>query len=199
MTGILGDLLWKAGVEPGSVAPRGNRSDRGAPWGAYPCAGEQQWCVIAIRDDDDWRRLVAAIGSPAWAADPALARAEGRFAAHDAIDGDLGMDADAPSTTSRIICSSTACRVVPSSPARSARGPALSRARLRALDRPADRGPDRVRGSCVKRPARGRGAEAGAAAGEHTREIWNLLRLDDAAIERMIADGALEVPPPSAK
>ena len=33
VTGIIGDLLLKAGLEPGSVAPQGNRSQRGAPWG----------------------------------------------------------------------------------------------------------------------------------------------------------------------
>jgi len=89
VTGILGDLLWKAGLEPGSVAPRGNRSDRGAPWGAYPCAGDQQWCVITIRDDEDWQRLVEALGRPAWATDPALATAAGRTEAHLAIDEHL--------------------------------------------------------------------------------------------------------------
>ncbi len=89
VTGILGDLLWKAGLEPGSVAPRGNRSERGAPWGAYPCAGEQQWCVITIRDDEDWQHLVEALGRPAWATDPALATAAGRADAHLAIDEHL--------------------------------------------------------------------------------------------------------------
>ena len=39
VTGILGDLLWKAGLEPGSVSPRGNRSERGAPWGASRAGG----------------------------------------------------------------------------------------------------------------------------------------------------------------
>src|SRR5262249_25995447 len=90
VTGLLGDLLWKAGLAPGSVKPRGNRSDRGAPFGAYPCAGEQQWGVIAGRDDRDWQNLVSALRRPAWAADPALARADARFAAHDAIDAQLG-------------------------------------------------------------------------------------------------------------
>jgi crotonobetainyl-CoA:carnitine CoA-transferase CaiB-like acyl-CoA transferase len=89
VAGVLGDLMCKAGLEPGSVKPRGNHSDRGAPWGAYPCAGEQQWCVVSVRDDADWQRFVAAIGSPAWATDPALARAEGRFAVRAALDGHI--------------------------------------------------------------------------------------------------------------
>ncbi len=89
VTAMLGDWLCKAGIEPGSVVPRGNRSERGAPWGAYRCAGDDQWCVITVRDDDDWRRLRAALGDPAWARDPAYDAAAGRFAAQDALDARL--------------------------------------------------------------------------------------------------------------
>ncbi len=67
----------------------GNRSRHAAPHGIYPCAGEDQWCAIAIDDDAQWRALRGALGSPAWAADPALERVEGRLAAHDALDAGL--------------------------------------------------------------------------------------------------------------
>ena len=66
----LADLLAAEGVEAGSVVPSGNRSEQGAPWGLYPCAGEEQWVAITCRDDADWQGLVAAMGEPAWAADP---------------------------------------------------------------------------------------------------------------------------------
>jgi crotonobetainyl-CoA:carnitine CoA-transferase CaiB-like acyl-CoA transferase len=40
---------------------RGNRrlGDSGAlaPWGCYPCAGADRWCVIALRSEQDWQRL----------------------------------------------------------------------------------------------------------------------------------------------
>jgi crotonobetainyl-CoA:carnitine CoA-transferase CaiB-like acyl-CoA transferase len=90
VTAMLGDLLCKAGIEPGSVVPRGNRNERGAPWGAYRCAGDDQWCVITVRDDDDWRRLRRALGDPAWARERAYDTAAGRFAAQDALDAALG-------------------------------------------------------------------------------------------------------------
>ena len=32
--------------------------------GVYPCAGDDEWCVISIRDDDDWRALADAMGRP---------------------------------------------------------------------------------------------------------------------------------------
>ncbi len=90
VTGVLGDLLLKEGLAPGSVRARGNRSERGAPWGAYPCAGEEKWCVITVRDDDDWRRLRQALGEPSWAEAPACDRAEGRINAQDELDAALG-------------------------------------------------------------------------------------------------------------
>ena len=45
-----------------------------------------QWCVITVRDDDDWGRLRSALGDPEWARDPALQSAEGRLARQDEID-----------------------------------------------------------------------------------------------------------------
>ena len=44
-----------------SVVPSGNRSEQGAPWGLYPCAGEEQWVAITCRDDAEWQGLRAAM------------------------------------------------------------------------------------------------------------------------------------------
>jgi len=86
---LLGDLYARESLEPGSVRPAGNRSSEGAPFGAYPCAGDDEWVAICVRSDDEWRRLVAAIGSPDWAAAPELADEAGRRRAHDSIDAAL--------------------------------------------------------------------------------------------------------------
>jgi len=56
----------------------GNRSRAAAPHGAFPCRGEDRWCTIACHDDEDWRRLTRAMGSPAWARDPRFATLAGR-------------------------------------------------------------------------------------------------------------------------
>lgn len=61
------------------AAPMGNRHPLGfaAPYGVFPCAGEDRWISIAVITDDEWQRLVQAMGSPAWARAPELAaRAE---------------------------------------------------------------------------------------------------------------------------
>jgi crotonobetainyl-CoA:carnitine CoA-transferase CaiB-like acyl-CoA transferase len=83
---LLGEVYLQESLEPGSVRPGGNRSPLGAPWGVYRCAGDQRWCVITVRTDEQWRGLLAAMGDPSWGEDPALATATGRAAAHDDID-----------------------------------------------------------------------------------------------------------------
>ncbi len=200
VTGMLAELLMKEGLEPGSVAPRGNRSERGAPWGAYPCAGMQQWCVITVRDDADWQRLCVAIGADGLVRDPKLATAAGRLAAQDALDAKLS------EWTSKLEKREVAVRLqaqgIPCGPmftgtdqlddahyqawryARFVDQPGLGRM---ALEGP----PFAATGmsDADVRPA--------PDLGQHTREIARtLLGMSDAQIDVLVADGALEDPPP---
>ena len=48
---------------------RGNSSPYFAPHGVYRCKGDEKWCAIEVRNDDQWRRLCNAIGSPSWTKD----------------------------------------------------------------------------------------------------------------------------------
>jgi crotonobetainyl-CoA:carnitine CoA-transferase CaiB-like acyl-CoA transferase len=64
---LIGDLLLKEALAPGSVQPEGNDDERGAPWGVFRCAGEEEWAVVCVRDDRDWQGLLAAMGSPSGA------------------------------------------------------------------------------------------------------------------------------------
>lgn len=74
----------------GQIATRlGNRSPYHAPQGIYACAGDDQWCAIAIDSDAEWQTLRARLGDPAWARDAALDTVDGRLAAHDLIDEHL--------------------------------------------------------------------------------------------------------------
>lgn len=54
------------------------------PWGVFPAAGEDDWCVVTVRDDRDWTRLCSIIP----AMDANLARAD-RLAQRDHIEGQL--------------------------------------------------------------------------------------------------------------
>ncbi len=200
VTGMLGDQFLKAGLEPGSVKPRGNRSERGAPWGAYPCEGAQQWCVITVRDDADWKNLRAAMGDPSWARDAGYDSAAGRLARQDALDAQLAVWTG--QRAKRDLAALLQRHAVPA-------GPVFTGTDL--LDDPhfqawgyarevevADLGRFSLEGPCWSASAMvDADVRPAARLGEHTREIARtLLGLSDAEIEKLVASGALEDPPP---
>jgi len=67
----------------------GNRAADAAPQGVYPCAGEDEWCAIAVENDEQWQALRRVVGDPEWTRDPALDDVAGRLEAHDMIDAGL--------------------------------------------------------------------------------------------------------------
>jgi benzylsuccinate CoA-transferase BbsF subunit len=83
---MIGSLLLSSAVT-GKVPPRrGNRSDRFAPQGVYPCAGGDEWCALSVQIDEQWRALAKLIGQESWAADHRLETLAVRFESHDEID-----------------------------------------------------------------------------------------------------------------
>jgi benzylsuccinate CoA-transferase BbsF subunit len=64
---------------------RGNTSEQYAPHGVYPCAGEDRWIAIAVRDDAEWQALCRVLGL-GLGAQPELASLAGRAAAREEID-----------------------------------------------------------------------------------------------------------------
>jgi crotonobetainyl-CoA:carnitine CoA-transferase CaiB-like acyl-CoA transferase len=86
----LSELLLEESLAPGTVDPAGNRSRDGSPGGVYRCAGEDDWCVITIRDDRDWAALVDTMGRPAWALDERYAQAAGRHGLAEQLDERVG-------------------------------------------------------------------------------------------------------------
>jgi len=64
----------------------GNRSIDCAPQGCYPCAGDDQWCAIAVERDEQWAALCMAMDRADLAASAELATHAGRMARHDEID-----------------------------------------------------------------------------------------------------------------
>jgi benzylsuccinate CoA-transferase BbsF subunit len=67
----------------------GNDAPSAAPHDAYPCAGTDEWCAIAIETDVHWRALRGVLGNPEWAMAPALESAVGRRAKRELIDRQL--------------------------------------------------------------------------------------------------------------
>ena len=74
----------------GRVEERVGNSDAAfSPHGVYPAAGDDQWVAIVCRDDDDWRRLCAAMENDDLAHDSRYASAAGRLDHRDAIDSSI--------------------------------------------------------------------------------------------------------------
>ena len=87
-TGVYGLADWLLGyaVSGRTFGRVGNRSPHAAPHGVFPCAGEDRWIALAVQSDDDWQRLVRAMGSPAWAIARELATLDGRLRQVDVIE-----------------------------------------------------------------------------------------------------------------
>src|SRR5262245_14891585 len=195
---MIGDLLLGEGAQPGSVVALGNRSERGAPWGCYPCAGPQQWVAITVRDDEDWGRLRMALGNPEWAERPELRAAAGRRAAHDEIDAKLG---EWTSARSRVDVTATLQMFrVPVAPMYTGTDQASdphfqARGYPRWVDQQ-DLGWIAFEGPCFRASAMSEVRIFQAPrVGEHTREIAReLLGLSEREIEELVAAGTLEVP-----
>lgn len=64
----IGELLL-AGGDGEEPTPEGNAVDYAEPHGAYPCAGDDRWVAIAVRDDAHWRGLCAVMSDAPFTAD----------------------------------------------------------------------------------------------------------------------------------
>jgi len=60
-----------------------------APYGCYPCRGEDNWIIIACATDEEWQSMVSLIGKSSWAADPKFATKTGRKEYREELDRNL--------------------------------------------------------------------------------------------------------------
>ncbi len=196
---LLGDLFAKESLSPGSVGPQGNASERGAPWGVYRCAGEDEWCVINVRNDDEWRALIDVLGRPDWACDDRYVAAVGRLAERKAIDSSL--ESWTATHSAREVMQALQSAGVPAGMVQHAghhlEDPHLrARGYLRKLDQPA-------LGPIVLEGAAFHGSdlpdsivEPAPLLGQHTRSICQeILELSADQIEDLVQAGVLEDPP----
>jgi len=85
----LSEMVVRCSASGDVVLRRGNRDERAAPHGIYPCLGEDCWIAISVFDDAQWEALVAAMGDPDWAAEARFVTGDGRRAHHGEIDAKL--------------------------------------------------------------------------------------------------------------
>ena len=84
----LGPELISFSLGGRAAGPQGNSPSRqpAAPYGCYPCRGDDRWCVIAIYDEEEWRSLCRAMGDPVWARQQKFSDLPGRFENAEELD-----------------------------------------------------------------------------------------------------------------
>ena len=68
----------------------GNRHPYRAPQGCYPAAGDDQWIVLSVGSDWQWRGLCKLMGRPGLGEDPRFASGPARVKNHDCLDFIIG-------------------------------------------------------------------------------------------------------------
>ncbi len=82
----VGPLLLASAVNGEAPTRLGNRSTSVAPQGCYRCAGRDEWCVISVQTDEQWRALLDVMEANGRFREPDFATVLGRLARHDEID-----------------------------------------------------------------------------------------------------------------
>jgi benzylsuccinate CoA-transferase BbsF subunit len=87
-TGIqfIAPALMEAQINGRVHEPKGNRDPHAAPHGVYPCKGEDEWCAIAVFNDEEWRAFCRAAEKPDWESDPRFSSAADRKANEPELD-----------------------------------------------------------------------------------------------------------------
>jgi len=64
----------------------GTRHESFSPYGCYPCRGNDEWVVLAVRNESDWQAFCLALDRPELARDPRFADPVTRHQNQDALD-----------------------------------------------------------------------------------------------------------------
>jgi crotonobetainyl-CoA:carnitine CoA-transferase CaiB-like acyl-CoA transferase len=193
----LGPTLALASSQPGSGEAEGNRRGDVAPAGVFPCAGDDEWCVITVRDDADWQALATATGLPD---DPDLRSVAGRAARREQIEAQLAAWTsrhDPAQVEEKLQAVGVPAAAMLRLPDELAHPQLVARDSFHTLHHPLLSSPiptaaRLARFSSVPDPA----LRPAPISGEHTREICaSLLRMKADEIDRLVATGVLQPPP----
>jgi crotonobetainyl-CoA:carnitine CoA-transferase CaiB-like acyl-CoA transferase len=82
----LGATYLEAAINGEDPHPKGNHYALAAPHGCYRCKGDDRWCAISARDDDEWRAFCRVIGRAELLSDARFANLQSRLANRAALD-----------------------------------------------------------------------------------------------------------------
>jgi benzylsuccinate CoA-transferase BbsF subunit len=90
MTSLLADAIVEYTREGREPKANGNMSTEAAPHGVYPCAGSDEWCAIAVFNEEQWAGLKRATGSPDWMNEDRFADLPSRLEHSEELDRLVG-------------------------------------------------------------------------------------------------------------
>lgn len=82
----IGSLVLETSATGEEPPPLGNRERDRAPYGCFPCLGDDRWCVLCVEDDEDWDRLKTIMGSPDWSLQDRFAKMTSRVEYVDELE-----------------------------------------------------------------------------------------------------------------
>jgi benzylsuccinate CoA-transferase BbsF subunit len=82
----LGATYLETSVNSDDPQPKGNHYTPAAPHGCYRCQGEDRWCAISARDDNEWRAFCRVIGRTELISDARFVDMQARLAHRAALD-----------------------------------------------------------------------------------------------------------------
>jgi crotonobetainyl-CoA:carnitine CoA-transferase CaiB-like acyl-CoA transferase len=83
---VLGTTYLETSVNGEDPQPKGNHYATAAPHGCYRCQGEDRWCVISVRSDDEWRNFCRVIGRAELVSDARFVNLQARLDHRSALD-----------------------------------------------------------------------------------------------------------------
>jgi len=75
----LGVTYLETSVNGDEPQPKGNHYDAAAPHGCYRCMGDDRWCVISARTEEEWRSFCVVTGREGLTSDPRFLNLQSRI------------------------------------------------------------------------------------------------------------------------
>jgi crotonobetainyl-CoA:carnitine CoA-transferase CaiB-like acyl-CoA transferase len=83
---LLGPWYLACATNKNMPRPVGNGGLRGVPAGCFPCRGDDEWCVVIVRDDADWKGFKAVVGPTDWMGQTRYDSIVGRLRNREALE-----------------------------------------------------------------------------------------------------------------
>ncbi len=83
---FLSPAILNYGINKKETKACGNRSSYAAPHNAYRCQGDDEWCAIAVFNEEEWEAFCRVIGEPEWCRDAKFSTLAGRKQREDELD-----------------------------------------------------------------------------------------------------------------